>query len=394
MSKLTLTHGSLSIAFSITLDYKEVGDKVAAEFAQTLTVIDKQLSDMELLAMFIEYTSRTQTYLAAAALGDFERRFCDSGSTNVHAAVLRHNLLDEQVHAVLRGYYSAWPQNTDSMPCNSAFFSSEAIRPIMTFAGSVGSLESGVKSLAELRRLVDIYKPLVVDFVCQMSDFLHGESRDLRITHCYPHGFVIAQWTGVASAQSGIDHNAIRDEYVNSSPVAAPLGGLLQLVRLIVLHKTLNVPVEQVVKRLSAVAGHSHGIAIAAAASMAGSEEQLLASSRTALGTLMLAGCLPQIVCPQDPAKANVATNDSGSDTVFETASAIISVCGAPKHAVDGVLGMFNKFHKADNSAQMYVSMANGGDWFCVSGDRVWMTQLVKNIRAKSASDADGDQEG
>ncbi|KAI7820871.1 hypothetical protein BX661DRAFT_173477 [Kickxella alabastrina] len=281
MTHVIISHGLVSVDIPISPDSQDIGKALVDSFAKSLCATSEPpLSAIELLARFIEFVSRDH-----------------SGTVFLPRLTLS-----------LSDVFAMPGKQTTRHPDGITLFSeptSESLTAtiMMVFEGSIGFDNAGSVCLAELQRLVDVYEPLVLDFICQMSAFLYDESCDLQIAHCYPHGLAVAQWVSLSRAQSA-DVSGRKDVvpaavYINSAPVAAPLVGLVQLVRLVVLYKTLNIPVEQVVKSLSAVAGHSHGIVVAVAVSMATNEAQLLAASQKALGTLMLAGCLPQMVCPQ-----------------------------------------------------------------------------------------------
>ncbi|KAJ2395140.1 hypothetical protein GGI05_001723, partial [Coemansia sp. RSA 2603] len=393
MSFITINYGSTKIDIPVDQEYGDVGQRVADAYTCQLDITTAAkdspfTSKIEILAGFIEYTvDNKQPEIALFARSEMLRRFCNSGKTNIHTVVHSSGLPD----AVLRGFYAAWrPDDAVSTPEVGLF--SEQSSLMMVFRGSIGFEKGGTTSLAELQRLVNIYRPLIGEYVKQMSDFLQWESQDLQVAHCYPQGFCVTDWISdeVAAERPS-------DIYLNSAPVAAPLVGLVQLVRFAIVCRVLNLSTEQFAKRIKRLAGHSHGIVVAAAVAMisgdAQQDQQLEQVSKTALGTLMLGGCLPQMVCPQPPKRSSSKTNDEEMEGGAGPCTAMLSVDGIARYVAEAVVNKYNDFHRINPAAKVYLAMSNTDTHFVAAGNKAWLEQFVSIVRSKAASASDGDQE-
>ncbi|KAJ1723862.1 fatty acid synthase alpha subunit Lsd1 [Coemansia erecta] len=400
MPSITISYRSVKIDIPVDQELREAGQHLADTYTSQLdSTIDNDSDEIsareiKILAGFIEYAATAADHkhpeIASLALGEISRRFCDSGKSNIHTVVHSNSLCD----AVLRGFYAAWrPDDASSAPEAGLF--SEQNRSMMVFRGSIGFASGGTASLAELRRLVSIYQPLVGEYVEQMSDFLHRESQDQQISHCYPQGFQVAEW--VSGNEAATVPSAT---YVDSEPVVAPLVGLVQLVRFAIVCRVLNLSAEQLAKRIKSLAGHSHGIVVAAAVSMmSGSaqpdQQQLVQASQTALGTLMLGGCLPQMVCPQPPKRSHRGSKDDDEEMEngAGTSTSMLAVGGVARYVADAVVSKYNDFHRLNPAAKVYMAMGNTDTRFVVAGNEAWLAQFVSIVRGKAASASDGDQE-
>ncbi|KAJ2305819.1 hypothetical protein IWW55_001743, partial [Coemansia sp. RSA 2706] len=169
--------------------------------------------------------------------------------------------------------------------------------------------------LAEARRMLDVYRPLLIDYVARMSAFLDGESKDPRFEPVYAEGLDVLRWLTHADSEPDA-------EYLITAPVSMPLTGLVQLMRVMVLFKTLGV----------------QGIATATAFSMLSDEQSFVETSTTILGLLLLIGVVPQVEHP----KYRVIEQDSGASSANSTPRPMVYVRGLSKCALEAVLAEFN----------------------------------------------------
>ncbi|KAJ2318072.1 fatty acid synthase alpha subunit Lsd1, partial [Coemansia sp. RSA 2681] len=186
------------------------------------------LSAIELHAAFIQYCVDWGSSKVALAVFD---DFCQSFGTdthNIHVIVQAQGLDDAAARRVLRGYFSAWPIATSRLNASSsarpailipALFAAESVELMAMFGGQRGTSSY----LDEAEWLLDVYRPLLSDFVFRMSAFLHRESQDSRVGFVYSKGLDVFRWLTTPSAMP--------DElYLLSIPVCLPLVGLIQLM--------------------------------------------------------------------------------------------------------------------------------------------------------------------
>ncbi|KAJ2797200.1 hypothetical protein H4R21_004416, partial [Coemansia helicoidea] len=199
---------------------------------------------IELYARFMEHCVALDKTAAVAVLG----AMCHEHSipaTNIHVVIQQHGLDESAAQLVLRAYYSLWGVD-EARPCYDApgdralpaLFASRETRLTAMFGGQPGS----GAYLDEARWLLDVYRPLLGDYVSRMSAFLVAQTQDKRLKRIYREGLDVCAWlTDPATAPNA--------EYLLSAPVSMPLAGLVQLMHVVVLYKTLGVTPGEVVRQ-------------------------------------------------------------------------------------------------------------------------------------------------
>ncbi|KAJ2655345.1 fatty acid synthase alpha subunit Lsd1 [Coemansia sp. RSA 1200] len=230
------------------------------------------------------------------------------------------------------------------------------------FAGPLGSC-SGSECFHRLAAILDSTSsfPDTKSFVSEMCVFVAKESSDPRIAHLFPHPFDIAGWL-----QRPPDSRLL-----DAAPVGYVLAGLLQLA-------CFQDYICQCCKRNNSgvFAGHSLGIVAAVAAASyehSDTDNQFVSASKIALGSLLLAGCLPLSITEY---AAPSALYD------LEEKSAMASVCGVPQFIVDSVLKKYNalKGYEAIHLASVNVDNLQ----FACSGESAdTVAHFIKRIRQK-----------
>ncbi|ORX74997.1 hypothetical protein DL89DRAFT_320387 [Linderina pennispora] len=179
--------------------------------------------NIELLASFVGYCSSRHAAVALATFGHFCDSFCQDA--DIHLVIQRHGLDEEQARRVLRGYYSVWnltePHGSHCIPHYTPALLSDPDVSLMALFGGQGGMEN---YMDEARWLLDVYAPLLGDFVSRMSAFLDRECQDPRLAQLY---------------DSGLDPPP--DTYFAHVSVAIPITGLVQLMHVMVLYKTLGI---------------------------------------------------------------------------------------------------------------------------------------------------------
>ncbi|KAJ2599136.1 fatty acid synthase alpha subunit Lsd1 [Coemansia sp. RSA 1721] len=391
MAKLVLRRRHLYVELPIAFEHQRQGQLIADAF--TSAIDDEVVSDTtetELKDSFMQFAASKHPDIAAAIDSKDVLRLSTADNPNVYDSIVDPGLkvTEAQANEMLRSFYSQ--QLVSEKLANPIVVPNEldATGLLAIFQGPVGFDNGGVVSLDEISHLVETYGALVAPFVAAMSEFLDQESRDLQVAHFYPSGFSVLAW--IANSKKPTD------AYLNSSPVTWPLVGFAQLVRYTALCKTRNMFPKQLLESIKALAGHSHGIAVAAAVAMAGNEEQLIDASKTALGTLLLAGCLPQMVSPQSPAiptqqQQQPATTTCGGDDIGAPSSMLV-VDGVSRYIAEHVLGKYNNYHRGNPSAKVYMAMSNTDTSFVASGNTSWLGQFAGIVQSKAAGSKDQDK--
>ncbi|KAJ1998698.1 fatty acid synthase alpha subunit Lsd1, partial [Coemansia thaxteri] len=230
--------------------------------------------------------------------------------------------------------------------------------------------------------MLDVYRPLLLDFVSHMSAFLHRESQDERVSYVYPKGLGILKWLT-------IDGTMPDEQYLLSIPVSMPLVGLAQLMHVMVLYKTLRVTPGELVKGFKVAVGHSQGVAIAAAFSAFTDEQSFFAVGEKALGIQLLAGAFPELRYP-----CYRLPSTPGSSSVMQSADGeprpMVSVQGVTKPALEQYIASFNA-RQPTSGEHVYLAVINAADQFIVAGEIASAASFVEFLREESA-DPDKDQ--
>ncbi|KAJ2814787.1 fatty acid synthase alpha subunit Lsd1, partial [Coemansia sp. 'formosensis'] len=206
----------------------------------------EHLSAIELHAAFIQHCVESGSLEAALAVFDAFSQTYGTATSNIHVVIQDLGLDEDAARRVLKGYFSAWPfvnRHDDPLATKpiapaSALFAADSLGLMAMFGGQRGTSNY----LDEAEWLLDVYQPLLIDFVAHMSAFLHRESQDKRISFVYSKGMDVLDWLNKS--------NAMPDEqYLLSIPICLPLVGLIQLMHVVVLYKTLGVSPGELVKR-------------------------------------------------------------------------------------------------------------------------------------------------
>ncbi|KAJ2392501.1 fatty acid synthase alpha subunit Lsd1, partial [Coemansia sp. RSA 2611] len=156
---------------------------------------DQSATAIELYARFLLHCVQSNQDAALAVLCVMCQEF-DLPATNIHTVVQQQALDEPAARLVLKSYYSLW--NFDAARCCyidssqplPALFSDNYVRLMAVFGGQPGS----TRYLDEGRWLLDVYTPLLSDFVANMSAFLEQQSQDERLAVATGHsqGVVVA----------------------------------------------------------------------------------------------------------------------------------------------------------------------------------------------------------
>ncbi|KAJ2597032.1 hypothetical protein GGF39_003215, partial [Coemansia sp. RSA 1721] len=234
--------------------------------------------------------------------------------------------------------------------------------------------------LDQARWIVDVYGPLIGDFVEQMSDFMQAESRDNRLVRAYPKGLCVSKWINNTLAVPD-------SQYLISSPVSIPLVGLVQLMQFMVLYKTLGVTPGELARRFDVATGHSQGITSAVLLStLTDVEDSFVSGSKKALGLWMLTGALPQLAFPYF--RLNQRRNSPQYKNVDAKPTPMVSVQGLTRSQLTKIIDNFNAGQPASvagNSSRVQLAVANTVDRFIVAGQLEHVAKFARYAKSQSA---------
>ncbi|PIA14803.1 hypothetical protein COEREDRAFT_45909 [Coemansia reversa NRRL 1564] len=336
---------------------------------------DARLNKVVLVAEFLDFCLQHNKELAVEVFAYFVASFCKKDVTSIYQVVEHLNKTDAK--AVLKTFYAGWTDSNKSVPLECAQFPDD-VKVIGIFGGTLGC-DGGAQCLEAIRELLEIYRPLVAEYLVAIVEFLERECQEPDIVHLFEHGFDLMGWLENADQIPAT-------EYLDSAPIATPLLGLLQLLRVLVTSKTSGFSVNELVKRFEAVVGFSHGLIVAAAVSASSDNpDAFMHESMSALGHLLLFGTLSQIVDPQ-PALHALAIAEHIEHEGTPTSLAIVQ--GADRDIVEIMLKRYNVFVGSDET-ERHVHLAATlvkDSVFAISGNTRSLSQVVLNVRRKAAA--------
>ncbi|KAJ2229527.1 fatty acid synthase alpha subunit Lsd1, partial [Coemansia sp. RSA 485] len=235
--------------------------------------------------------------------------------------------------------------------------------------------------LDKARWMVDVYGPLIGDFVEQMSNFMQAESRDNRLVRAYPKGLCVSKWINNTLAVPD-------SQYLISSPVSIPLVGLVQLMQFMVLYKTLGVSPGELARRFDVATGHSQGITSAVVLStLTDDEESFVSGSKKALGLWMLTGALTQLAFPYF--RLNQRRNSPQYKSADAKPTPMVSVQGLTRLQLTNLIDDFNAGQPASvagNNSRVQLAVANTVDRFVVAGQLEHVAKFARYAKSQSAA--------
>ncbi|KAJ2843609.1 fatty acid synthase alpha subunit Lsd1, partial [Coemansia brasiliensis] len=262
-----------------------------------------------------------------------------------------------------------------SSPLLPALFAADTTRVMAMFGGQPGT-SSYIK---EAKWLLDVYGPIISDYLTRMSIFLDSEAKDEEFELAFVEGLDIQQWL--------MDPDKMPDnDYLLSAPVSMPLTGLIQLMQVMVLFKTLGMSPGEFSKMFKAAVGHSQGIVAATALSMLSDEQSFEAISVKVLGLLLLVGTVPQIELPEY--FVSDSTNEPrNSQAISDIPRPMVYIKGINRKALESILSEFNSAQMSE-AEHVHLAVVNSYDQFVVAGTVLATVKLVSLLRSRSADPA------
>ncbi|KAJ2236758.1 fatty acid synthase alpha subunit Lsd1, partial [Coemansia sp. RSA 485] len=361
--------GNISISVSVPQEHVRDGQDLADKFSVQCT--EEAVDELHAALLFSQFCFTHGSKEAAQAVFSSVDTAFGLASQGIHVVVGGRGYDEDQARQVLKLFFSLEPQSAVTLPKSALFSPSDTAKLMAVFGGNPGT----TSYLDEASKMVEIYGPLVSGFVAEMSDFLDSESRDSRVCNAYPKGLAINEWIGnPGSVPDG--------EYLSSIPVSIPLVGLVQLMQLMVLYKTLGVSPGELARRFSVTTGHSQGITSAVLLStLTDDHDSFVSGSKKALGLWMLIGALPQLAYPY------FRLIERGSDGLSKNADVqptpMVSVQGLTRLHLNKIIDDFNA---GDSSCRVQPAVANTVDRFVVAGKLEHAAKFARYAKALSAA--------
>ncbi|KAJ1963243.1 fatty acid synthase alpha subunit Lsd1, partial [Dipsacomyces acuminosporus] len=210
-----------------------------------------------------------------------------------------------------------------------------------------------------------------------MSAHLQKESETQPMAQVYKHGLHPARW---------IESQALPEQsYLLTVPVSIPTVGLIQLMHLMVLYKTLGISPGELAKSFKVATGHSQGIMVAAALSMVTDEASFYTISRKVLGIMMVIGAFPQMDFPCATLNQSLrldALKHEGAPYPM------VSIQGLSRNTLEGYASQFNSQQQYSED-HVFIALENTRSHYVVSGELESMVKFVRSLRPHVASRKD-----
>ncbi|KAJ1987194.1 fatty acid synthase alpha subunit Lsd1 [Coemansia umbellata] len=355
--------------------FKSFVNQVAIEIEDG-SVAEQFSSEIVVGAKFIEFVANSpdaDRATAVALFKAFNSKFCLE--QNIHAGASDHGLSGDMIRIVVQAYYAAQEQCCSEQKSQGAalehpiprpaVFSTAQFKLLAAFRGQ-GGMDNYIE---ETREIYTTYRPLVTEFVEQMTAFLVKEAAETRMVPLYKHGINVLSWITKPETLP-------EQEYMLTVPVCIPVVGLTQLMQITVLYKTLGITPGQLAASFEEITGHSQGISTATALSMAADEASFYRISKCVLGLLMLTGAFPQLDYPLS--RPAVATDLESTD-VKQRPTQMVCVLRLTQAQLKKVIEQFNKQQKAE-AEYVYLSLINGSRVFVVSGATGPIARFVRKL--------------
>ncbi|ORX74096.1 hypothetical protein DL89DRAFT_299865 [Linderina pennispora] len=325
---IALASGGVSTNIPIPGDNFSIAKRLATSFLDGSPPAVS--TEIELIALFLEYCSPRNPDVAVAVFLHIHQGFC--ADENIHVVVQRLNLSAEQAGTVLKGYYSVWNilevrQLVPEVPAPAIF--SDSNTRLAAMFGSIGGANS---YLDEAAWLLDVYGPLLSDFVAHMSGFLKRVSSDPMFAKAYSCPLDIAGWLASPDTVPGA-------RYLLTAPVISPMLGLIQAMHVVVLYKTLNMSPGDLVSRFNVAIGHSQGLTMAAAFASVTDEASFYAVTERMLSISLAIAVIGQLNFSPD---ASYGDKSECSLPTGNLSVPMISIRGLTKDMLEPFVAAFN----------------------------------------------------
>ena len=211
--------------------------------------------------------------------------------------------------------------------------------------------------LNELRRLYDIYKPLLSDLIEHADSVLKRTAKNARLEDpLFDHEVDLIQWLeNPGTAPSEV--------YVATAPISFPINGIISLAHYCITCHFLRKDPGQVRDILNGATGHSQGVVIAAAVASSGSWEAFNKAAENAVALLYWIGLKSHFGTPSFRLPG---AGPQMFNTDQDAASSMLSVQGMTRFEVVTLLDEVNA--QLDEKERAYLALVNSDDRLVIAG--------------------------
>ncbi|KAJ1958568.1 fatty acid synthase alpha subunit Lsd1 [Linderina pennispora] len=329
-------------------------------------------TEIETAARFVNFAAAENADVAVATFQYLHQKYCSID--NIHVVVQQLKLTTEQAQSVIKGYYSVWDvlESREMLPDvpRPALFTHDRVKLTAMFGG-YGGMDN---YLDEAVWLLDVYRPLLADFVAEMAEFLLVTTQESPFTRVYSQPIDLMSWLLHPESRPNM-------EFLSAVYIASPILALIQLMHLMVLYKTLRVSPGELSQSFKSVISHSQGIAVAAMFPTLTDEKSFYAKTKKVMGGL-ISGCYSmQLEVPLDVLDADMAAGCIPSDG---KPSPMVSIRGVPLPALEKLIAQFNSCCLSPTD-HVYLALINTYDLCVVTGRLKVVMQFVPFLRQRCA---------
>ncbi|ORX74095.1 hypothetical protein DL89DRAFT_253981 [Linderina pennispora] len=237
----------------------------------------------------------------------------------------------------------------------------------------IGGQSGSGTNVDEARRLLDVFRPLLTDYLAKMSAFLDNEAHDSRVSILYEHGLDVLKWCTHAELQPS--HG-----YLTRASVELPLAGLLQLMHVMILYKTLGINPGDLTRHFKA-----REPSLPPFLHQCRMRNHSTHSRRRLLASFFLCGAIPDLECPD--AEVDLALTDESISNEGPP-SPMVSIRGIAKDQLSKFITEFNE-RSTGTVGPVYLSLVNTNNRIVVSGSTRSVAVFVQWLRGKCAQHSD-----
>ena len=306
----------------------------------------------------------------------FEQEFLKG--TDAHSAICALPVTSSVHRELLRTYYGALSKCESTRAPHSALLHLAEQKQASLFAVFGGQSTNNPKCVSSLSMLFSTYQPLVSELINDIATPLLSELCRLPETDDHYCGRYIDLSSWLQDSASIPDA-----DFISQAPVSMPVAGLLSLSHYCVACKALGMTPGEFRAHFRGTSGHSQGLVIAAAISIADSWDSFYQVARVAIELLFWLGFYSHQARPHSSVPATLVNecleNNEGQP------SFMLSVRGLDRLRIENLLVNFNK--NLAEQERLHLALENARDNFVVAGPMKPLVHLSSHLRALKAKD-------
>ncbi|OLY81869.1 Fatty acid synthase subunit beta [Smittium mucronatum] len=222
----------------------------------------------------------------------------------------------------------------------------------------------------ELQDMYQTYGPFILKFLEEMSNTLKDTQKKFSKMIFFKHNFDLLDWI--------LDDKSRPDQqYLNQSFISFPIIGLIQILNVYIVLKTLNMSPKRLSECFNCLSGHSQGVLTAYVLSISPNIESFKKNSLIELAILFTIGAKSHMDFPSKNI-SNVIVKDSLENGEGNPAHMLL-VSGITNEQMENKLDYVNSHF--DGYTRLEISIINSRDSFVISGPPQNLHSLCKNLR-------------